>query len=407
MRALLVLVLLFALRPAGAAPSLRIAFIDPLSGPFALTGEIALKRFRQEAARAKRDQGIAFEIVPFDNKASAQESLTVLQQAIDGGLRFVAQGQGSGAALAILEAVNRHNERNPGKEILYLNYAAIDPLLTNERCSFWHFRFDSHVGMRMQALAAHLASRPAIRKAYLVVQDYSFGHQFARAARERVAARRPDLAFVGEDRHPIGQVRDFAPYIAKIRASGADAVLTGNWGNDINLLVKAAREGALEAEFYTFYSGSPGALSAMGEAGVGRVHDVTDWHPNESGAATRRLVEEFRSDYGAEFHFFRVNTMFRLLTQALARARSADPAALARALEGMTLATDLGEVRMRAGDHQLLAPLVVASLHKDAANGGPREVRLDSEGTGMGWKTEARYPAADVAMPSTCRMRRP
>ncbi len=404
---LLSFVLALAFAGSVSAEPVRIGFIDPLSGPFALTGEIALKRFRQEAARAKREDAIEFEIVPFDNKASAQESLTVLQQAIDRGIRFVAQGQGSGAALAILEAVYRHNERNPGKEILYLNYAAIDPLLTEAKCSFWHFRFDPHVGMRMRALAAHLAARPAIRSAYLVVQDYSFGHQFARTARELGAAMRPDLEFVGEDRHPIGQVRDFAPYIAKIRTSGADAVLTGNWGNDINLLVKAAREGALAAEFYTFYSGSPGALSAMGEAGVGRVHDVTDWHPNEAGAATRRLVEEFRSDYGAEFHFYRVNTLFRLLAQALARARSADPAAVARALEGMTLATDLGEVRMRAEDHQLLAPIVVASLHKDSAHGGPKEVRLDSEGTGLGWKTEARFSATEVAVPSDCRMRRP
>jgi branched-chain amino acid transport system substrate-binding protein len=389
MRPLFVLLLL-AFAGAAAAEPVRIGFIDPLSGPFALTGEIALKRFRQEAARAKREDGIEFEIVPFDNKTSAQESLTALQQAIDRGIRFVAQGQGSGAALAILEAVNRHNERNPGKEILYLNYAAIDPLLTNERCSFWHFRFDPHVEMRMQALAAHLASRAAIRSAYLVVQDYSFGHQFARAARELAAAKRPDLKFVGEDRHPIGQVRDFAPYIAKIRASGADAVLTGNWGNDINLLVKAAREGALAADFYTFYSGSPGALSAMGEAGLGRVHDVTDWHPNEAGAKT-----------------LRVNTMFRLLAQAIATARAAEPAAVARALEGMTLATDLGEVRMRAEDHQILAPIVVASLHKDSAHGGPKEVRLDSEGTGLGWKTEARFSASEVAVASGCRMRRP
>ena len=413
MRALLFLGLILALPPAGAlaaAPTgsapLRIAFIDPLSGPFALTGEIALKRFRQEAEDVGRAAGLAIEIVPLDNKGSAQESVTMLRRAIDHGIRYVTQGQGSGAALALVEAIERHNARDPAREVLYLNYAALDPSLTNGRCSFWHFRFDSHVEMRMEALTSHLARQPQVRRVYLVVQDYSFGHQFAAAAREMLARKRPDIEIVGEDRHAPGQVRDFAPYVAKIRAARADAVLTGNWGNDMNLLVKAAREARLEASFYTFFASSPGAVEAMGEAGVGRVRDVTDWHPNAASRATLRRATAFRARTGEEFHFYRVGVLMRMLAEAVAKARSAEPRAVALALENLDAQTDLGEARMRARDHQLIAPLVIADLERSARAGGPREVRVES-GSGLGWRTLERLPAYVAATPTSCDMRRP
>ena len=414
MRTLVALALILAGFPLGAlaaAPGqgsapLRIAFIDPLSGPFALTGEVALKRFRQEAEEAGRAAGTKIEIVPLDNKGSPQESVTMLRRAIDQGIRYVAQGQGSGAALALVEAIERHNERDPARTVLFLNYAALDPALTNERCSFWHFRFDAHVEMRMEALTSHLARQPQVRRVYLVVQDYSFGHQFAAAARAMLARKRPDVEIVGEDRHPPGQVRDFAPYIAKIRAARADAVLTGNWGNDMNLLVKAAREARLEANFYTFFASSPGAVEAMGEAGIGRVRDVTDWHPNAASRATLRRATAFRARTGDEFHFYRVGILVRMLTEAVAKARSAEPREVAFALEDMDAPTDLGEARMRARDHQLVAPLVVAGLERSARVGGPREVRVES-GSGLGWRTLERLPAYVAATATSCEMRRP
>ena len=75
-----------------------------------------------------------------------------------------------------------------------------------------------------------------------VEPDYSFGRDVSALARQALVARRPDVTIAGDEFHPIGRIKDFSPYIAKIRASGADAVVTGNWGNDLTLLVKAARE---------------------------------------------------------------------------------------------------------------------------------------------------------------------
>ena len=178
-------------------------------------------------------------MVGFDNKGSPQESLNTLKAAIDQGFRYVTQGNGSGAAAAILDAVAKHNERNPGKEIVYLNYAAVDPALTNEKCDFWHFRLDADTSMKMEALTTFMKDQPDIKKVYLINQNYAHGQQVAKYFKDAIARKRPDVQIVGEDLHPLGQVKDFAPYVAKIKQSGADTIVTGNWGTDLTLLVKA------------------------------------------------------------------------------------------------------------------------------------------------------------------------
>ena len=226
--------------PLAQAEHVRIAFIDPLSGPFAPVGQSLLKSFQMVADIANRDKwspGNTFEIVGFDNKASPQESLTVLKAAIDQGIRYIVQGNGSGAAGALIDAINKHNERNPGKEIVFLNYAAVDPDLTNSKCSFWHFRLDANSDMKMEALTTYLAMDKSIKKVYIIGQNYAHGHQVTRAAKEYLKRKRPDIEIVGDDLHPIGSVKDFSPYVAKISASGADTVITSNWGSDLALLV--------------------------------------------------------------------------------------------------------------------------------------------------------------------------
>ena len=256
---------------AQAGQTVRIAFIDPLSGPFANIGQNVLKsyQFSAEQFNKKNAAGVKFEFVPFDSKGSPQESLNNLQAAIDQGVRYVVQGaSGSGAAAAISDAVSKHNERNPGHEVVYLNYAAVDPALTNERCSFWHFRLDADTSMKMEALTSFMKDQPEVKKVYLINQNYAHGQQVSRYFRDLIARKRPDVQVVGDELHALGQVKDFAPYVAKIKASGADSVVTGNWGQDLTLLIKAAKDAGLDANFYTYYATTSGVPTAMA-AGVG------------------------------------------------------------------------------------------------------------------------------------------
>ncbi len=400
---------------AGAvqAQTVKVAYIDPLSGPFAQTGEQGLAEFRFAADQINKSGKLGkvkLEVVPFDNKVSPQESLNQLKRVIDQGIRYITQGNSSAVAGALLEAVNRHNERNPGKEILYLNYAAVDPAYTNEKCSFWHFRFDANSDMKMESLTTWMAGQKNIKKVYLLNQDYSFGHAVKKAAREMLARKRPDIQIVGDDLHPLGKVTDFAPYVAKIKAAGADSVITGNWGQDMSLLVKAGKDAGLNVDWYTYYAGGLGTPTAMGEAAAGKVKIIAEYHSNVANNKAAKWDADYRKQApkgNPDFYFLRGKIMWEMLARAINQAKSAEPKAVAYALEGMRHEADLGEVEMRKSDHQLIQPLYVFTLHKTAAKGGPKEAKIDMEGSGLAPVTDARLEAYTSAQPTSCSMKRP
>ncbi|MEY4207477.1 MAG: hypothetical protein RLZZ20_629 [Pseudomonadota bacterium] len=401
------LMLACATLPAAAlADNIKIAFIDPLSGPFAPVGQNTFRSFQISAEIANRDKwapGHTFEITGFDNKASPQESLTVLKTVIDQGYRYIAQGNGSGAAGALIDAINKHNERNPGKEIVFLNYAAVDPDLTNSKCSFWHFRLDANSDMKMEALTTFLAKDKSVKKVYIIGQNYAHGQQVTRAAKEYLKRKRPDIEIVGDDLHPIGSVKDFAPYVAKISASGADTVITGNWGSDLALLVKSARESDLKAKFYTYYAYTTGVPTVMGSSAADHVRNVGTWNVNSEVAVGKDIVESFKKKYNDDFYASSTYSAIQLLAKGVTQAKSTDPVKVAFAMEGQKFKSLNGEVEMRKTDHQLQQPLYISTWIK--VNG--KEVKYDQENTGYGWRTEQKVEPYVAAQPTSCSMKRP
>jgi branched-chain amino acid transport system substrate-binding protein len=388
------------------AENIKIAYIDPLSGPFAPVGQNQLKSWQYVADLANKSKWAGsntFEVVGFDNKASPQESLTQLKAVIDQGYRYVAQGNGSGVALALIDAINKHNERNPGKEVVFLNYAAVDPDLTNGKCSFWHFRFDANSDMKMEAMTSYMARDPNVKKVYIIGQNYAFGHQVTRAAKEYLKRKRPDIQIVGDDLHPIGQVKDFSPYVAKIKASGADTVITGNWGADLALLVKAAKDADLKANFYTYYAGTTGVPTAMGAAGADHVKMVAYWHPNNETFSGKEIVEGFKQKYNDDYYGMATYTAISMLAKAVNEAKSTDPVKVAFAMEGVKVKSLNGEVEMRKADHQVQQPLYLVTWTKTDG----KAVKYDEENTGFGWKTHQKFETFIAAQPTSCQMKRP
>ena len=387
-----------------AAADVKIAFIDPLSGGAASTGILAQKthQFYIDAINATGGiNGEKIELLSFDNKVNPQESLIQLKKALDEGARYVVQGNGSSIALAINDAVQKFNERNPGKEALFLNYAAVDPALTNDKCTFWHFRFDADADMKMAAMTDVIAKDGKIKKVYLINQDYSFGKAVAAAATKMLADKRPDIKIVGDELHPLQKVQDFSPYVAKIKASGADTVITGNWSNDMVLLVKAGKDAGLKVGWETFYGGSPGTVTAIGDAGVDTLKQVTEWHKN-AAPELDATVAAFGKRYPGkenEYTYWRAKTMWEMFAAAAKKAQSNDPVKVARALEGMKMQTALGEVEMRADNHQMLQPLYVSTLSKNP--------KYDVEDSGLGWKSDAKVDGKATSLPTTCKMERP
>jgi branched-chain amino acid transport system substrate-binding protein len=392
--------------PGLAADPVRIAFIDPLSGPFAAVGESGLKQFQFTAAEINKAGGVLggrkLEVIGFDNKVSPKESLIQLQRVIGEGIQFVVQGNSSGVAHALTDAIAKHNEREPGKRVLYLNYSAVDPSLTNEDCNFWHFRFDANADMKMNALTDVIAANKNMKSIYIIGQDYSFGKAVASAAEHYLGLKRPDMKIVGNELHPIGKVKDFSPYIAKIKASGAQAVITGNWGADMLGLAKAANDAGLEVPFYTYYAAANGITKAIGAGGVGKVRLVSEGPGNPFDAASYALVKRFKAKYPDEdiTQPRIINTTY-MLAAAINKAKSTEPAKVAAALEGMSYTTIWGDiVTMRASDHQLQMPVRIF-VHTD------KNIKVDLDNSGYGLATESTVSAHVASTPTTCTMKRP
>jgi len=392
---------------------IRLGMIEAFSGPFANTGEAVARNLNFAIERVNARGGVRvgnerrpLQLQLLDSKGQVEEALLMFRRATDARVPFVLQGNSSAVAAALLDAVDKWNERTPAARVLFLNYSAVDPALTNERCSPWHFRFDAHVEMRMAALVEALRADAAVKSVYLLNQDYSFGQQVAATARAMLGERAPHIAIVGDELHAPGRVRDFAPIVAKIRASGADTVITGNWGNDLTLLVRAARESGLTVGFYTFYANGLGAPAALGEAGVGRTVAVAEWHPNAAPPDMERVYVEFRQRFpDPRDDYFQARTilMVEMLVRAIEAAGTTDAAAVARRLSGMRATgadSPYGAVEMRAADHQLIGPLVVSMM----ARKGEPGVRFDVEGSGFGFRTLTRIDASHTARPTTCRM---
>ena len=392
---------------------IRLALIEGLSGPFANTGESVVRNIAWAVERVnarggvKTAQGLRPMVLErYDSKGQSEEALSALKSAIDDGAQVVLQGNSSANAAALIDAINKHNEREPAKRVLFLNYSAVDPALTNEKCSFWHFRFDAHADMRMAALMQVLREDQQVQSAYLIGQDYSFGQAVLREAKRQLAEQRPDVKIVGDELHPMGRVKDFLPYAAKIKASGAQAVITGNWGNDLTLLVKAAREAGYEGKFYTFYGNALGAPAAIGEAGVGRVIAVADWLPNVPGKASEAFYQAFRQRFpkpAEDYVHVRMQLMVEALAQSIEKAGHTDPLAVALQLEKSRVSTAGQTGQMRAQDHQFQQGLVVGLMQRQGTPGVP----FDVEGSGYGFKVVRQIPAEQARLPTTCKMQRP
>jgi branched-chain amino acid transport system substrate-binding protein len=392
---------------------IKLAMIEGLSGGNANGGEAvfrnlawAVERVNQRGGVRTRGGARPLQLDRYDSKGQIEEALSALRSAIDDGARVILQGNSSAVAAALIEAINKHNERDPQQRVVFLNYSAVDPILTNEKCSFWHFRFDAHADMRMAALMSVLREDRAVRSVYLLNPDYSFGHAVQREARRQLAAQRPDVQVVGEELHPLLRIKDFAPYATKIQASGADAVITGNFSNDLTLLVKAAREVGFEGRFYTFYGNALGAPAAIGDAGVGKVLAVAEWLPNLPTRESEAFYQSFRQRFPRpqdDYVHMRMQMVVEALAQAIERAGTTDAVPLALALEQVQL-TFAGQAgRMRAADHQFLQPLVVGLMDRQGTPG----VRFDVEGSGYGFRTVRVIPPAQAELPHSCRMVRP
>ena len=396
---------------AKAADTIKLGLIEPLSGRIAAVGQDALSAFTFAADQINANGGVLggtkIEIVGLDNAMNAEKTTEQLKKAVDMGLSYVIQGIGSNHALNIIKFLDKHNKRNPGNEIVFLNHSAVTTAFTNELCSFWHFRFDANVDQKVAALVTQISRDSSIKKVYMLNQNYAYGKSFQAAARRLLAERAPNVELVGDELIvPFGKVQDFTPFIAKIKASGADTILTGNWGPDMHRFVKGAVSSGLDAQFFTIYGGLTSSIAGYGEdATKVKLKQVTEMHENHDGMPedVHAFMAGYLEKYTDTWYADRQRWLIYMFAAAVEKAGTADPIPVAKALEGMTFTGPLGEVAMRADDHQLQMPLVVSTLTSDI----PKKVIYKTKDFGVAFATDGVVNVADTTLPTTCEMKRP
>lgn len=397
---------------ASAQESIKIGLIEPLSGRIAAIGTDVLSQFKYVAADINKRGGVLggrkIEIVPLDNAMVAERTIQQLKSAIDQNLRFVSQGVGSNHAINIIKFVNKHNRRNPGKSILYLNHSAVTTAFTNKLCSFWHFRFDANVDMKVAGLVDGIKADPKVKKVYVLNQNYAYGKSFQAAARRLLKARAKKVSVVGDELIvPFGKVKDFTPYISKIKTAGADTVLTGNWGPDLVRFVKAAAASGLNVQFYTIYAGIPSSVAGYGpKDGMSvRIKQINEFHENiAQPKRVARMVAEYKKLEGDTWYSDRYRILMEMFAAAINKAGSADPVKVGYALEGITIDSGpLGTAVMRAKDHQIHFPMIVSQI----TNKAKIPFVYNNKSFGAAWRTTANIPVEAISLPTTCKMKRP
>jgi branched-chain amino acid transport system substrate-binding protein len=392
---------------AQAAP-VKIGMVETLSGPQASSGQAyrAGVRYAIDKLNAAGGwNGEPVQLLEYDNQGGPAGASDQIKAAISDGVQIIVQGASSAIGGQLTEDVRKHNLRNPGKEIVYINIGAEALELTGEKCHFHHFRFAGNAEVRTQALVRAMKESKALgSKVYSINQNYSWGQDMEKAIVQNAAAG--GYQVVEKTLHDVNKIQDFAPYVSKIGSSGAETVITGNWSNDLLLMMKAAKAAGLKAHFATVFLDQPGNISNAGELAAGN-YIAHLFNAEAAGSEGERFVADYTAKIGHAPVFVEAQSVFGLdmVADALKRTKPVNGMlevnTFAKALETAKLKTPLGEVSMRAADHQALMPMVVSVVSKEA--------KYKADGTDMGFKPVKVFSGelASTPVQASCKMQRP
>lgn len=390
------------------AEPLKIAMIEALSGPAAQTGIAFTEGMRYGVAKLNAGGGFngePIQLLEYDNQGGPTDAAEKLKAAIASGARIVSSASSSAVAGQLTEDIRKYNLRNPGKEIIYYNVGSEAYDLTGDKCHFWFFRMSTNPYIRMKALVATMKDNGVLgEKVYSINQNYSYGQDMQRAQAQYV--REAGATIVGAVLHDVNKIQDFAPYVAKIKESGAETVLTGNWANDIILLLKAISGAGLKARVGNTSLDTPGVLASAGQAALGS-YLVKIYNLEAGGSAGKAFIEDFKLKIGHYPYSEEPTSAFAvaLLGEGLKKVNfkggPIDAKAVVLALEGAQWESPVGMWSVRKDDHQAVLPITISEVSRAAT--------FKVDGTDMGFKLLRVVPpkSAEVPPSGSCKMQRP
>ena len=345
-----------------AADTVKIVHIDPFSGPFQELGDrhFMATQFAVDEINAQGGLlGKKVELTKEDSQLKPDiAARKALKAVLQDGANVIMQNMSTAVAKAIM---NVAEERN----VLQVSHATYSDELTGKNFIPNFFRTCYTTGQFSRAFAGYFSTKP-YRKFYLINMDYVFGHA---VADDFVAAMKkaiPDVQIVGNEFHPIA-TKDFAPYISKIISSGAEIVYTGNYGPDLEVLMKQALQLGMKARWASNQLDDHVIVRNIGTPAIGSIV-VSMYSPYVETKLNQMLLEKWNKKYKDTKSPWPTNPagyifngcMF--LFEAVKKANSIDPKAVIKVWEGMEFEGIVGKNTMRACDHQNLAPLMLAEI---------------------------------------------
>ena len=393
---------------AASAEPLKVAIIEAFSGPTAQTSIPFVDGMRYGFQKLNAEGGFNGEkilVTEYDSLNQPATAAEKLKAAIASGVHIVIQAGNSAIAGQLSDDIRKYNLRNKGKEIIFFNEGSEAADLVGTKCHFWFFKGASTPYIRMGALIPIMKESGTLgNKVFLINQNYSYGQESQEAQEKGV--KEVGSTVVGEVLHDVSKIQDFSPYVAQIKASGADTVLSSNWGNDIVLLMRSIGDAGLKANIGNTSIDTTGTLSAIGEVAVG-ANLVKLYNLEAGGEAGKAFAEDFKAVIGHYPYSEEPTSSFdTLLLGAALKSLSkdggkVDTLAIAKAIETATYESPSGTWSMRAADHQMQMPVTISQVSKDAM--------YKVDGTDMGFKLVKVVPAEQASVPvnPACKMVRP
>lgn len=391
---------------AAMADPVKLAYLTPKTGALAFIGamydptiDFVVKPFNAAGGW----HGNPLEVTVYDDGGTTQGAADRFKQAIADGARIFIGAGTSPLAAQNLADIKRWNQRNPDDTAILLIVGAEGSNFVGVDCNDHSFHFTTTPFIRQNALAKVMKATGALgAKVYSLQPDYTMGREMEAATVAN--ANTYGYEVVGTARHDVFKIKDFSSFVEKARPTAARTVFTAASGSDLQLILQSAAASGLSAKFAGMFLDEPGNLAAAGPAALGNY--TAQIFNSEAGAAAGEAYRAaFNAATGRDPVAFMSNGLITvtMLTSALKQVPAAPKPAikdLITAFETTKVAWPLGELSMRAEDHQLQLPLVVSVVSKDAQR------KLD--GTDMGFKPIKLLSAAETSIPvsAECKMER-
>jgi branched-chain amino acid transport system substrate-binding protein len=361
-------VLVFLRGPAKAADGkIVIGMIEATSGPFKASGErfVLGARYAIEEINAKGGLlGKQVELVVEDSAfkadvANRKATKLILEDKAD----FLLGSLGSHIALATMKVAEKY------KKILVCPNAEAASI-TGQEFNPYIFRTTPTTGQRTAATMAYLAKYTKYKKFYILCMDLSLGREAGEGFKKNLN-KIPGAQLVGEDYHPIA-LKDFSPYVSKVISSGAEVVLTVDYGPDLANLIKTGAQLGWKAITAGGYLFDPVIMQDVKEAALGHIvlnHSLIDM----ANPAQKKFVQDFKEkhkdlDPVVYSPVFGVNDEYialQWLFDVVKRAGSTDSEKIIKAWEGASYNMPWGKVTMRACDHQIITAYRAAPIVRE------------------------------------------